>query len=66
MEVYLTMGAYERAWQKGWFSTQPTEQEGGRPRHPNQCRSPSSACQWRIGWFTRLWVRPPGTTPHHP
>ena len=34
------------------------------PRHPTQCRSPSSACQWRIGWFAPsasalLGVAPP-------
>jgi hypothetical protein len=34
------------------------------PRHPDQCRSPSIACQWRIGWFApsvsaSLGVAPP-------
>ena len=37
---------------------------GPFPRHPSQCRSPSIACQWRIGWFApsaseSLGVAPP-------
>ncbi len=35
---------------------------GPSPRHPNPCRPSSSACQYQIGRFAPLWVRPPGTT----